>query len=100
MANKDLRDWVAGLEAAGQLQMVTGADREEEIGAIVDIHMRDMTNPAVGATARTTASLHARPPRPRPRPARMRLSGTVTSPGHMNYLFTIDCRACLIAPVT
>ena len=47
MANKDLRDWVDELEAAGQLQVVEGAEHEEEIGAIVDIHMRKMTNPAV-----------------------------------------------------
>ena len=47
MANKDLRDWVDELDAAGQLQVVEGAEREEEIGAIVDIHMRKMTNPAV-----------------------------------------------------
>lgn len=47
MANKDLRDWVDELQAAGQLQVVDGAEREEEIGAIVDIHMRKMTNPAV-----------------------------------------------------
>ena len=47
MANKDLRDWVGELDAAGQLETVTGADREEEIGGIVDIAMRRMTNPAV-----------------------------------------------------
>ena len=47
MANKDLRDWITDLEANDQLQLVTGADREEEIGAIVDIYMRQMTNPAV-----------------------------------------------------
>ena len=47
MANKDLRDWISDLEANGQLQVVSGADREEEIGAIVDIYMRQMTNPAV-----------------------------------------------------
>ncbi len=47
MANKDLRDWVDELDAAGQLETVTGADREEEIGGIVDIAMRKMTNPAV-----------------------------------------------------
>ena len=47
MANKDLRQWIDELDAAGQLQKVTGAEREEEIGAIVDIHMRKMTNPAV-----------------------------------------------------
>ena len=47
VANKDLRDWVDELDAAGQLETVTGADREEEIGGIVDIAMRKMTNPAV-----------------------------------------------------
>jgi 4-hydroxy-3-polyprenylbenzoate decarboxylase len=47
LANKDLRDWIGELDAAGQLQKVSGAEREEEIGAIVDIHMRKMTNPAV-----------------------------------------------------
>ena len=47
MANKDLRDWISALDAAGQLQTIEGADREEEIGAIVDIYMRKMTNPAV-----------------------------------------------------
>jgi len=47
VANKDLRDWIAELDAAGQLQRVSGADRDEEIGAFVDIYMRKMTNPAV-----------------------------------------------------
>lgn len=47
MANKDLRDWIADLEANNQLQTIKGAEREEEIGAIVDIYMRQMTNPAV-----------------------------------------------------
>jgi UbiD family decarboxylase len=47
VANKDLRDWISDLEANGQLQVVSSADREEEIGAIVDIYMRQMTNPAV-----------------------------------------------------
>ena len=47
MANKDLRDWIGELDAAGQLQTINGAEREEEIGAIVDIYMRKMTNPAV-----------------------------------------------------
>ena len=47
MANKDLRDWIGELEAAGQLHTVTGAGHEEEIGGIVDIAMRKMTNPAV-----------------------------------------------------
>ena len=47
MANKDLRDWIDELQLAGQLQRVIGADHHEEIGAIVDIHMHKMTNPAV-----------------------------------------------------
>ncbi len=47
MANKDLRAWIEEIEAAGELRTVTGAEREEEIGAIVDIHMRKMANPAV-----------------------------------------------------
>jgi len=47
LSNKDLRDWIGELEANGQLQHVTGADHHEEIGAIVDIHMHKMTNPAV-----------------------------------------------------
>ena len=47
MANKDLRTWIEEIEAAGELQRISGADREEEIGGIVDLMMRKMTNPAV-----------------------------------------------------
>ncbi len=47
MANKDLRDWIKEIEAAGQLQRVSGAEREEEIGGIVDIYQRKMGLPAV-----------------------------------------------------
>ena len=47
MPNKDLRDWIKEPESNGQLQHVSGADHHEEIGAIVDIHMHKMTNPAV-----------------------------------------------------
>ena len=47
MANKDLRAWIGEIEAAGELRRVSGAEREEEIGAIVDIDMRKMGNPAV-----------------------------------------------------
>ena len=43
----DLRTWIEEIEAAGELLTVSGADREEEIGGIVDLHMREMTNPAV-----------------------------------------------------
>jgi 4-hydroxy-3-polyprenylbenzoate decarboxylase len=44
---QDLRTWVAQLEANGELTVVTGAEREVEIGGIVDIHQRKMGNPAV-----------------------------------------------------
>ena len=47
MANKDLRDWISDLEANNQVQHFSGVEREEEIGALVDIYMRQMTNPAV-----------------------------------------------------
>ena len=46
MANKDLRDWIPDLEANGQVQHFTGVEREEEIGALVDVHAA-VTNPAV-----------------------------------------------------
>ena len=47
MANKDLRDWLAALEANGELKHIAGAEPKEEIGGIVDIYMRKMGNPAV-----------------------------------------------------
>src|SRR5712692_2154962 len=47
MPNKDLRDWIAGIKAAGELKVITGAEPKEEIGGIVDIYMRKMGNPAV-----------------------------------------------------
>ncbi len=47
MANKDLREWIAAVEAAGELQTITGAEVAEEIGGIVDIYQRRMGNPAV-----------------------------------------------------
>ena len=47
MANKDLRDWIAEIDEAGELRRVSGAGREEEIGGITDIHQRGMGNPAV-----------------------------------------------------
>ncbi len=47
MNNKDLRDWIGEIEAAGELQRISGAEREEEIGGIVDIYQRRMGNPAV-----------------------------------------------------
>jgi UbiD family decarboxylase len=47
VAKQDLRDWIETIEKAGQLQRVKGADREEEIGCIVDIHQRQAGNKAV-----------------------------------------------------
>ncbi len=47
MANKDLRDWLAGIEAIGELKVIKGAEPKEEIGGIVDIYMRKMGAPAV-----------------------------------------------------
>ena len=45
--SQDLRDWLAQMEEAGELLRVKGADREREIGGIVDIAMRKMGRPAV-----------------------------------------------------
>ena len=47
MANPDLRNWLAQMEAAGELQKVSGASREEEIGGIVDIYQRAANNKAL-----------------------------------------------------
>ena len=47
MANKDLRDWIASIEKAGELKVIKGAEPKEEIGGFVDIYMRKMGNPAV-----------------------------------------------------
>src|SRR6202048_5337568 len=44
---QDLRSWLAALRAAGEVQEVNGAEREREIGGIVDLYMRKMGNPAV-----------------------------------------------------
>ena len=47
MANKDLRNWIAEIAAAGELQTISGAEPKQEIGGIVDIVQRRMGNPAV-----------------------------------------------------
>src|SRR4051812_4605896 len=47
MANKDLRDWLAAIDAVGELKVIKGAEPKEEIGGIVDIYQRKMGNPAV-----------------------------------------------------
>ena len=45
--NKDLRNWIAEIEAAGQLKIIRGAEPKQEIGGILDIYQRRMGNPAV-----------------------------------------------------
>ena len=47
MANKDLRDWIGEVEAAGELKIIAGAEPREEIGGIVDLYQRRMGNQAV-----------------------------------------------------
>ena len=44
---QDLRTWLAQMDAAGELQTVRGANREEEIGGIVDFYQRQTNNKAV-----------------------------------------------------
>ena len=45
--SQDLRHWLRLMEANGELVTVKGADREREIGGVVDIAMRGMGRPAV-----------------------------------------------------
>ena len=47
MANQDLRDWISGIQNAGELKVIKGAEPKEEIGAFVDIYQRKMGNPAL-----------------------------------------------------
>ena len=44
---QDLRSWIAAMASAGQLQEVHGAEREEEIGGIVDVYQRKIGNKAL-----------------------------------------------------
>ena len=44
---QDLRTWLAQMEAADELQVVRGANRDEEIGGIVDFYQRKTGNKAV-----------------------------------------------------
>ncbi len=44
---QDLRAWLAQMEAAGEVTHISGAEREREIGGIVDIYQRKTGNPAV-----------------------------------------------------
>ena len=45
--SQDLRAWLRLMQDAGELITVKGADREAEIGGIIDIAMRKMGRPAV-----------------------------------------------------
>ena len=47
MVTQDLRSWIAKMDAAGEIRHISGADREEEIGGIVDFYQRKTGNPAV-----------------------------------------------------
>src|SRR5262249_13189103 len=47
MSKQDLRVWLEELRAAGEVQEISGAEREQEIGGIVDLYMRKMGNKAV-----------------------------------------------------
>src|SRR5205814_7957552 len=44
---QDLRTWLDEMVAAGEIQHVKGANREEEIGGIVDFYHRQTGNKAV-----------------------------------------------------
>src|SRR5947209_16962386 len=44
---QDLRAWLAMMEAAGEVTHISGAEREREIGGIVDIYQRKIGNPLV-----------------------------------------------------
>ena len=44
---QDLRAWLAMMEAAGEVTQISGAEREREIGGIVDIYQRKIGNPLV-----------------------------------------------------
>src|SRR3954470_15112503 len=44
---QDMRSWIALMEANGEIQHVTGANREEEIGGLVDIFQRKRGTPAL-----------------------------------------------------
>jgi UbiD family decarboxylase len=46
-SKQDLRAWLAVMEAAGEVKRIAGANREEEIGGIVDAYQRRTGNPAV-----------------------------------------------------
>src|SRR5207245_10815897 len=47
MPVQDLRDWIARVDAMGQLTRIDGADPNLELGGIVDLYQWDMGNPAL-----------------------------------------------------
>ena len=47
LTTQDLRSWIAKMDAAGEVQHISGAGREEEIGGIVDFYQRKAGNQAV-----------------------------------------------------
>src|SRR6201997_5071424 len=47
ISKQDLRSWLSEMDAAGEIQHFSGANREREIGGIVDIYQRKIGNPAV-----------------------------------------------------
>src|SRR6266705_5461557 len=44
---QDLRTWLGQMDADDELQLIKGANREEEIGGIVDVYQRQAGNQAV-----------------------------------------------------
>lgn len=46
-SKQDLRVWLAEMDAAGEIKHIAGAEREREIGCIVDIYQRRTGNQAV-----------------------------------------------------
>ena len=47
MPVNDLRDWIDRIDALGQVRRVNGADCDEEIGAITDLYMERVGQPAL-----------------------------------------------------
>ncbi len=47
MANLDVRQWISLMEANGELLRVNGAERQIEIGGLVDLFQRKMGRPAL-----------------------------------------------------
>ena len=48
---QDLRTWLGQMDAADELQLIKGANREEEIGGIVDFYQRATDNRAATAAS-------------------------------------------------